>query len=158
VFHTSVVDLQPRCRNGGILNHWLSTTACPTGKHLRGSPRPTAWPAAALVVLTIVAGVPQVPPGRARPSPTVRLATGPGPYALFTMLALMGAAMRGPPDAQNWRIWPPEDSRSADLSHARNRHRSEIVRADYNLPAVTLRDREKYHPEPVEAYRSRSMM
>jgi hypothetical protein len=60
------------------------------------------------VVLAIVAGVPQVPPGRAAPSPTARLATGPGPYALLTMLALMGAAMRGPPDAQNWRygfVW-----------------------------------------------------
>jgi len=24
----------PDGRNGGILNHWLSTTACPTGEHL----------------------------------------------------------------------------------------------------------------------------
>jgi len=116
VFHTSVVDLQPRCRNGGILNHWLSTTACPTGKH----PGQAHGQRRHLWCLRLSPGVPQVPPGRAAPSPTARLATGPGSYALLNA-GPYGCCDEGAPDAQNWRIWPPEDSRSADWSHARNR-------------------------------------
>jgi hypothetical protein len=94
----------------------------------RQASRPSARPAAALVVLAIVAGGASgtawscrtqpdgAPSHRAR---SVRPLDNAGPY---------GCRDEGPPDVQNWRIWPPEGSRSADWSHARNR-RSGIVRA-----------------------------
>jgi len=103
VFHTSVVDLQPRCRNGGILNHWLSTTACPTGKH----PGQAHGQRRHLWCLRLSPGVPQVPPGRAAPSPTARLATGPGPYALLNA-GPYGCCDEGAPDARTGAYGRPK--------------------------------------------------